>query len=183
MLTFEELQAKKKPKTVTVSILLDANLREPVHAAESKVSDLKSQLARQERQKEPSKPVVTRLKKELKAAETELDKATKAIDEATEHFEFRALGGNTFHELMKRHRPTPKELEDFQADQKKKGEPGTATMGLSPSTFPPAICCAATTSHRHWSKEDWIQLFDSDEWNDAERNSLWHAAYHVQTAL
>lgn len=131
----------KTPKTraqAPFPIVLDANLGIARAQAEQQLAQVQDEYTEAEEARGGEnadvrqggrKPIDPELTKRLKAAQTKLNEANAAADDATVHVILVALDDNEYDELVKQHPPR----KDFEDD---------ATQGWNRATFPAALVSA-----------------------------------------
>lgn len=160
--TFDHLKAKK-PVEDTVEILLDD---EPTKAVtEAREALLEAEGALHEKAGDP------KLKKARDEAKKALDAAMAEQDGEIVTIKFRSCGRKRYEQLLDANPPTDEE------QRKAKDAGGEAAWNNE--TFPVALI-AASAIEPELSVEQVAELFD--EWNNAEAQMLFLAAFRVNTS-
>lgn len=106
--------------------------------------------------------------------------AAKAELEANSHeFRFRALGRRQLGDLVKKHKPTDEEVKEFQ--RLLKINPANGANGELPYnqvTLPPELIHLSCIDPA-FSFDEAQELWDSDDWSDAELAMILNAAWAV----
>lgn len=155
---------KKKAPTRSVTLVLDPDVAEAWAEAESKLDAARSDLEQgfsAERQN-----AVDRAEEELEALRPE-------YDEAAVELVVKGIGRPAWNALADEYSPT-----DKQRREARKLYGPMADQRYNPDTFPLALL-AASLVEPEMTVEELNELFDSDGYNDAERNMLIAAAMEV----
>jgi hypothetical protein len=169
----DRLRSKKKPFTQRVSLCCDTELAEQFDRVTAERDDMRDVINRfgfmgQE--------VPADQQRKLEDLEAEHDSLEAAVNDATEIFVFRGLRRDALDKLLDAHRPT-------KAQTEKNKEKGLPAPDWNPDTFPPALLAACCVSH-DLSDDDWKVLWhDADEWNSAELQSMFAAAYNANSSM
>jgi hypothetical protein len=108
----------------------------------------------------------------FKEAQQRAEAARRAVRDNSLEVVMQSAGRRKWAELKAKHPATEEQIAKVQAQQ-----PG-AILDENPDTFPvPAI--ALSVVQPEWSLEDVQEVWDSDEWNEAECARLLQMAYQV----
>lgn len=158
------LREKKKAVSRTVAIICDYEVADRYQAAVKRLQDA-------HRAAERSKDDRTALAA-VADAEEALEALSDEAEEASEDFTFRGIGRQGFERLIDTHEPTK--------DQRAKARKENAEIQWNPETFPQALV-AASLVEPDLTEEEVHEIWDSDEWNQAELLELFSAALEVNT--
>lgn len=175
--SLEQIMAAKKRRTTEQVIILDPEPVEAWHEAREAAEKAEVRVRIAENNPKATAEQRAEAKREADRLRRAADKAEKGADEASQLFRFQAIGGEALEALMMEHRPTPKELSEHQADQKRQGLQA-GTLPYSKRTFPPALL-AASAVEPVMDEAGAAKLWASDAFSDGERTALFQAAWTV----
>lgn len=158
--TFDHLKSRKKPVTQQVSICLDSDLADAVADAQSALNLARDRSARMSNNAD--------LFAAVEEAERELESKQAAAAKETVTFTFRGIGRRAYDDLITLHGPSKEQRERA----KREGQPG---LNYNVDEFPPALVAASLVSPV-LSEEEVQELWDSEDWNDAELQALFMGA-------
>lgn len=159
--TFDHLKAKKPVEDV-VEILLDDDAAKAVSDARDALLDAETALN--------AKPSDPKLKKAREEARKALDAAIAAQDSEIVTIKFRSCGRKRYEEILDAHPPTE--------EQQRKAKEQGGEAAWDSETFPVALI-AASAVEPELTEDQVRELFD--EWNNAESQMLFLAAFRVNT--
>lgn len=161
--SYKELKKRKKPVVTKVPIAMDSEQADEYNEAYYELQDLKARLEEDPRNKElvaeyaTVKERVAKLREEVKANIAE--------------FMFKSIGRRKFEDLLEECAATPKQ----KADAAKKGEDEPS---WDADTFPVMLMSAAIVTPEI-TEEEFYEIWESEDWNQAELMSLFLAALSV----
>lgn len=176
----------KKPRTVTVPVLLDDELAQDLENAEQALlqAEQKAEASRdryigvERRLALTANETVTgplleeraqaRIDADLKPARAEVEALKAEVEKATQLYVFRAIGRDAYRKLQDAHPPTEQDHKDLQED----GGQGKATFCLE--TFAPALVQASCVDPV--LDDDAIEEIFHGTWNESELGTLFQAA-------
>lgn len=161
-LTYADIKKKKKPLFQRVPIALDGDKADEFNAARARVDELEAQLA--ELNDKATRSALVDAKNKLEELRSEMEDNVVV-------FVFRAIGRPAFEDLTAEHPPTKKQKDE--AEKKGAEEPA-----WNSETFPPALVAAALVEPK-LTEEEVLEIWNSDNWNDAELMALFLAAFNV----
>lgn len=158
--TFDHLKSRKKPVTQQVEICLDSELADVVTDAQQALEAARAKSARM--------PNNADLFAAEQDAEHELKRAQADAAKVTVTFTFRGIGRRAYDNLLTKHQPDKEQRERF----KREGQPG---LNYDVEKFPPALV-AASLVDPELTADEVQELWDSEDWNDAELQALFMGA-------
>jgi hypothetical protein len=161
--TYADIKKRKKPVVKKVIIALDGEKADEYNEARSRYEELSEHL-----KDDPRNSI---LKADTAAAKESLDSLKEEIDGEYIEFIFRSVGRRRYEEIFEECPPTAKQKQD--AVKAGEDEPQ-----WNPETFPPAII-AASVVEPEMTEEDVYDMWESEDWNQAELTSLFLAALTV----
>lgn len=174
----DHLRSRKRPVTKPVWIALDSDVAD-------RLIELQQKLERAETLLE-ARPLDGQLAVQVEALADEVDDATEDFRSNAAKFVARSLGANAYEELMSHHPATKDQI----TDAKKQGVMGV--LGFNTDTFPKVLtaACVRYVSGQTEDGEDILEelteeyvkeMYESEEWNEAELTALFEAAYNVNS--
>jgi len=167
-LTYDHLRGKKQPLKRSVRIPMDSDIADAYEEASNRLEFAK---------------LVAAAKPEDIAAMAEIDQATEAYRQAKDSvtansvlFTFRAIGRSKYEKLKLEHPRTSKQKVE---DEKEGRDP--SAIAWNHDTFPPALIAAACVSPQ-LSEEDVQDMWESDNWSEAELALLFGTAIDANQA-
>ncbi len=166
------VRARKKPRRVPVTIILDPDLEAAFVDAQAAQAEAQDRVDRQ-----PSNSAAAG---DLAAANESLATARVAAKAESVTFVFQALGREAFEELRGEHPPTKAQRDDYKAKALAMGmAPYQAgELAHNPETFPPVLI-AASCIEPVMTVEDAQGMWGADEFSNAELADLFSAALMV----
>ena len=161
----DHLRKKKKAVTRTVAIICDSAVADRYASASSRLQEADRELVL--RPKDPR--AITEREEALEA----LEGLASEAEEASEDFTFRGIGRKVFEDLIDTHEPTK--------DQRAKARRAGEEVQWNPDAFPQALVSSSLVSP-DLSEGDIIEIWDSEDWNQAELLELFSAALEVNTS-
>lgn len=164
-LSYSEIKKKKKPVLEKVWIALDGEKADEFNEARVEFESARDALDKADNPRDPK----------LKKAYSEAKEAYEALLEEMEgevvQFVFRSIGREKFELLVNDNPATPKQ----KSEAAKRGEDEPV---WNVDTFPPALLAEASVSPE-LSEEDAFDLWNDENWNQAELMSLFMSALLV----
>lgn len=161
--SYKDVKKRKKPAIVKVPIAMDGEFADDFNAAVQRLNAAKDQVADNPRDKSAQV--------EQAAAQEEVDALRPEVEDQVVEFIFRSIGRRRFEELVDACPPT--KAQKTEATKKGEEEPG-----WNVDTFPPTLIAAAVVSPE-MTEEEAFEMWDDDDWNQAELVSLFLAALAV----
>jgi len=162
-LTYKDIKKRKKPAVETVPIALDHEKADEFNKAYAEVQQLRDLAAERPRDKE--------LQATLAEVEAQFEELRRESEEFVVDFVFRSIGRQKFEDLVEECPPTEKQKKEA----KKKGE---EEPGWNPETFPVRLMAEAIVEPE-LTEDEVFEIWDSEDWNQAELMSLFIAALTV----
>lgn len=166
--TLDHLRSVKKPVTKSVRIATDQEVAEKYHKASNDY-----QLALLEFRERPHSG---NLKEAMQDKKTILEKVEEELKAHSLKFVFRSLGRRKYDDLVKAHPITDEEREEA-SKQNDGTDPG---IEWSFETFPDALI-AKSLIEPELSEEEMLEWLSSDDWNSAEQQALFQAAFEANS--
>lgn len=164
----DHLRSQKKPVTKSVRIATDQEVAERYQ--ESK-TDLDLARITYENNSRSEKAIA-----EYSEAKAKFDEARIELRDNSIAFKFRSIGRRKYDDLVKEHPITDEQREE--AKSSNGGEdPG---IEWNYDTFPDALI-AACLVEPEISPEEMLEWLQTDEWNSAEQQALFQAAFSANT--
>ena len=161
----DHLRKKKKAVTRTVAIICDSAVADRYAAAVNRLTEADRALT--------ARPKDQRVISEREEALEALEALEGEAEEASEDFTFRGIGRKVFEDLIDNHEATKEQ----RAKARKAGE----EVQWNAETFPQALVSASLVDP-DLSEEDIHEIWDSEDWNQAELLELFSAALEVNTS-
>jgi chromatin segregation and condensation protein Rec8/ScpA/Scc1 (kleisin family) len=161
--SYKDIKKRKKPAIIKVPIAMDGEFADEFNAAIQELREAQDFATENPRDKAGAAAVV--------AAEERVAELRPAVDDQVVEFVFRSVGRSKFENLVDSCPPT--KAQKTEASKKNEEEPG-----WDHDTFPPTLIAAALVEPE-LSEEEAFDLWDSEEWNQAELVSLFLAALAV----
>lgn len=164
--------SRKKPRTQTVTIILDPDLEDALVAARE------HQDAAQRRA--DANPANAAAAADLAEANEQLAAAEAAARAESITYRFKALGRQAFEDLRAEYPPTKAQRDEYKAKALGMGLAAfqVGDLGHNPDTFPPVLIAASCVSPA-MTVEEAQAMWDSDDWSAAELGELFGAALSV----
>ena len=172
---------RKEARSGSIPIVLRASLLDDVEAAKRELDKARATEAITLSNPKASADVRGNASKRVKDLERKLARAEAAVEAETVVFEFRAMGGEAYDELIKAHPPTLAQIAEEQKKAQAKGEK-PRDLAYNEKTFPPALFAASCVSPE-FSEDEAVELWGSPAWNDQELDTLFGAAYAVNKLI
>jgi hypothetical protein len=172
----DRLRSKKKPFTQRVALCCDTELADELDRVRAERDDLRDVI---DRYGFLGQTIPEDTRRKLEDLEAQHDALDAQVAESNEVFVFRGLRRDVLDRLLDEHRPTKEQIES----NKSKGLP---VPDWNPDTFPPALCaaCAVSPEHVDLTIDDWKVIWhDAEEWNSAELQSIFAAAYNANSSM
>lgn len=169
--TLDHLRSLKRPVTRTVPLVCDPEVGAEWDRLTGVLSAAQAKLDASEAADIPAARLRT-LRKAVVDAQAEVDAYRPTVEAVTFTFKLRSMGRRSFEELMDAHPPTPAELAEADA----KGEPRPQ---WSADTFAVALIAHTLEAPKLTEAEVRAELWDNEDWNNAELSTLWMAALAV----
>lgn len=163
MPSWKDVKKRKKPAIVKVPIAMDGDFADEFNAASNDLREAREALAEDSRNKDNQKAVAD--------AEEAMEALRPEVEDQIVEFVFRSIGRRKFEDLVDACPPT-------KAQKAEAAKTGNEEPGWNLETFPPTLIAAAIVSPE-MSEEDAFEMWDSDEWNQAELVSLFLSALSV----
>ena len=161
--SYKDLKKRKKPVITKVSIAMDSEQADAYNEAYYELNDVKGQLEEDPRNKELLSRFST-----LKGKVAEL---REEVEGNIAEFVFRSVGRRKFEDLLEECPATAKQ----KADAAKRGEDEPS---WDADTFPVMLMTAAVVAPQI-TEEEFFEIWESEDWNQAELMSLFLAALQV----
>lgn len=158
--TLDHLRSQKKPVRRTITIALDSEIAERYASLKADYDFTKSRLQ--------ARPDDELLRNEFTDVEERFLVVKDEMEDNAVSFKFRSIGRQPFEDLVMEHRPTKE-----QKDEARKS--GIRTVDWNPETFPVALIAASSTEPILTPVEV-KELWESEDWNQAELLALFGAA-------
>lgn len=174
--TAREVLDRKKPIEHTVPIALESRFADALAEAEGALEKL-------ERDHRLGRVSVEELHERAPVLQAAIDAAQEEYDENSVKFTAKALGRRKLDELVKQHAPTEEQQAAFQ--ELVKNAPLAAKNGELPyntETLPPALLAAALVEPA-FTLDEARELWDSDDWSDAELATILNACWAVNKMI
>ncbi len=168
----EKLRAKK-PRTVRKTLILDAEANEHLAELRERERKLDAQIQLQRRS---GRAVPT---DELDELQKEIEKAERAVEDASVDFVFAGLPPKAYSALVREHKPSKEQVTDFERQALAEGlSTAQARNGLryNPDTFPAALVAATMIEPADVAEEEVLSWWENGQWNEAELTMLLVAA-------
>lgn len=163
VLSYKDLKKRKKPMIRRVPIALDGEMADEFNDKVAELSEAEASL-----QQDPRDPLLRREVAKLKA---EVDELREEMGANVAEFVFRSVGRRKYEELVENCPATKKQITDAQKE-------GVDVPGWNPETFPPTLIAAALVEPE-FTEEEVFEIWESDDWNQAELVTLFMAAMAV----
>jgi hypothetical protein len=161
--SYKELKKRKKPVVTKVPIAMDSEQADEYNEAYFGLQEIKGKLEDDPRNKQ--------LLSDFAAAKEKVADLHKEIEGNVVEFVFRSVGRRKFEDLLEECPATPKQ----KADASKRGEDEPS---WDSDTFPVLLMTAAVVSPEI-TEEEFYEIWESEDWNQAELMSLFLAALQV----
>lgn len=162
--TFAQIKAEKKPVTKTVLMVLDPTIGGAYLEAKEAYEEAKTESDLHGDDKS-LKATANRLKREFESAKD-------VVEENSVEFVLRSLGRETVDRLMDENQATKKQIAEAE-------DKGLEPPNWNAETFPQALV-AASLIEPEVTLEDIQEMWDSEDWNQAELMTLFFTALEVQ---
>lgn len=163
-LSYKDIKKRKKPMIRRVPIAMDGEKADEFNDKVSALSDAEARLRDDPRDKA--------LIREVDTLKAEVEEFREEIKDDVVDFVFRSVGRKRYEDLVQGCPPTKKQI----ADARKEGADGD--LGWNPETFPPTLIAAALVEPE-MTEEEVFEIWESDDWNQAELVTLFMAAMAV----
>lgn len=159
--SFADIKKRKKPVVKKVEIALDGDRADEFNEARSSLERVTEALK--------DSPGSRALEAEKLELEAQVEKLRAEIEDDVVVFAFRSVGRLKYEELLEECKPTQKQKDDALTQ-------GLAEPAWNDDTFPPALMAASIVEPEDMTAEDIYDIWDSEDWNQAELASLFLAA-------
>jgi hypothetical protein len=163
--TMDHLRSRKKPTTKRVEIVLDPAVADAVNEARNRYELARIRLEGAPQNAERSD--------EFHEANATLGAALEGAKDDVAAFVFRNIGRRAWEELVDEHRPT-----EDQQRKHRKANPSAGRLTWNPESFPIAAVAASLVEPK-LSLAEITELWDDEDWNDAELAALFFGALEV----
>jgi hypothetical protein len=163
VLSYKELKKRKKPMIRRVPIALDGEKADEFNEKVAALSDAEDRLKQSPRERE--------LLSEVATLRNEVSDLRDEMGDLVVEFVFRSVGRRKYEDLVDSCPPSKKQLAEAQKD-------GTDAPGWNQESFPPTLIAAALVEPE-LSEEEVFEIWESDDWNQAELVTLFMAAMAV----
>lgn len=160
---WKDVKKRKKPAVITVPIAMDGEFADEYNAAYNALTEAKEAAVDEPRNKT--------LQAAVASAQEAVDALLPEVEDQIVEFQFRSIGRRKFEDLVDACPAT--KAQKTEAIKKGQEEPG-----WNLETFPPTLIAAAIVSPE-MDEEDAFEMWDSDDWNQAELVQLFLAALSV----
>lgn len=161
--SYKDVKKRKKPAIIKVPVAMDGEFADKFNAAVQALQEAEDALN--------DNPRDTIARKAVAEAKETVEELRPEVEEQIIEFVFRSIGRRKFEELVDQCPPT--KAQKTEANKKGEEEPG-----WNHDTFPPTLIAAAVVSPE-MSEEDAFEMWDDDDWNQAELVSLFLASLAV----
>lgn len=161
--SYKDIKKRKKPAIIKVPIAMDGEFADEFNAAIQTLREAQDFATENPRDKAAAAAVVE--------AQEKVDSLRPDVEDQVVEFVFRSVGRSKFEALVDSCPPT--KAQKTEAAKKNEEEPG-----WDHDTFPPTLISAALIEPE-LTEEEAFELWDSEEWNQAELVSLFLAALAV----
>jgi hypothetical protein len=159
-LTYDHLRGKKKPNFRSVTIALDSEVADQFNSAREELDLARARL--------DLRPEDEKLMRALEDAEANYQAIKGTMEENAIVFKFRSIGRKQFEDLVLQHQPTKE-----QQDDAKKSNSGP--LQWNTESFPPVLM-AVSMIEPPWTAEDIKDLWENEDWSNAELMEMFYAA-------
>lgn len=159
-LTFADVKKRKKPVVKKVLIALDGEKADEFNEARSTFETLQEEAKAAPRDKA--------IQADLYTAREKFEALKSAMDGEVVEFVFRSIGRSRYEEIFEECSPTEKQKQE--AARKGEEEPQ-----WNEDTFPASVM-AASIVEPEMTEEEVFEMWESEDWNQAELTSLFLAA-------
>lgn len=161
--SYKDIKKRKKPAISKVPIALDGEFADKFNAASRRLAEAEAELE--------AEPRNASLRKVVQEHEATVEELRSECEDQIVEFVFRSIGRRQFEDLVDACPPTKAQ----KAEARKAGE---EDLGWDPDTFPPTLIHAAIISPE-MTEEEAFELWDDEDWNQAELMALFLAALSV----
>lgn len=162
-LSYKDIKKRKKPMIRRVPIAMDGEKADSFNEAVAGLHEAMDKSA-----EDPGNKTLSANMYELKEHVNEL---RSDIEDYIVDFVFRSVGRRRYEELVSECPASKKQIADSKRD-------GLDEPGWNPDVFPPTLIAAALVEPEMTS-EDVFEMWESEEWNQAELVTLFMAAMAV----
>lgn len=163
ILTAKDVKKRKKPMIRRVPVAMDGEKADEFNAAVSAVQEAK------ERQAE--EPRNSHIAAELFELEERVKELREEMEDDVVDFVFRSVGRRRYEELVEECPPSKKQIADAKRE-------GVDAPGWNPDTFPPTLIAAALIEPEY-TYDEVFEIWESEDWNQAELVTLFMSAMAV----
>lgn len=167
--TYDHLKSAKKPITRKVLIALDPEIGDSFLDAQDRFNLTKVLVE----MKVDDPNMQSQRAKDFEDAAEKLEIAKAALEENSAEFVFRSIGRKKYEELLLQHVPT-------EAQAKRAKDAGESPYQWNPDTFPVAVLAKSIVTPE-LSEEEIAEIWNGDDWSQAETLSILEAAISCNT--